>query len=193
MKGEILCMYFDKKMSISSIAKKSCKSRTSIYSILKLDSRYKLEKEQRDCNKSIQIKEREKMIKYYFYVEKLKVIEISNKLQISNSLVTKIIKNDENYDKEKERRKKVNAKINREKSKLASKKRRSKINADDMEILIMLQRQNSIAMSKRNKLSNRDMVLANINHYRYNSKNKKLEFVASSGAKPNDLPGSIKI
>lgn len=193
MKKEILYMYFDKKMSIISIAKKLSKSRTSIYSILKLDSRYELEKEQRDCNKRIQIKERERMIKYYFYEEKLKATEVSKKLQISTSLVTKIIKNDENYDKEKERRKKENAKINREKSKLASKKRRSKINADDMKILIMLQRQNSIAMSKRNKLSNRDMVLVNINHYKYNSKNKKLEFIASSGVKPNDLPGSIKI
>lgn len=193
MNKEILYMYFDKKMSISNISKKLSKSRTSIYSILKLDSRYELEKEQRDCNKRIQIKERERMIKYYFYGEKLKAIEVSRKLRISTSLVTRIIKNDENYDKEKKRRKKENAKISREKSKLASKKRRSKINSDDMKILIMLQRQNSIAMSKRNKFSNRDMVLANINHYKYNSKNKKLEFIASSGAKPNDLPGSIKI
>ncbi|MCR3760195.1 helix-turn-helix domain-containing protein [Clostridium felsineum] len=191
MKNEILSLYFDKKIAISKIAKMVSKSRTSIYEILKKDERYEVESQRRRKLSEFEIAKKEEKITRLFYEKRLKVYEIAGIFNISNATVTKVIKKDLNYKNEKARRKGESRKINREKSKLAIKKKRGKIREEELRILLKLQKQNAIDMSRMSKLSTKKMVEMNLNHYKYNPISKSLEFVEASGSKPNDLPYKV--
>ncbi|AAK80012.1 transposase [Clostridium acetobutylicum] len=193
MKNEVLFMYFNEGMSVSNIAKTLGKSRTNIYSILKENERYESESKIRRKNKKTKIEERQEKIREMFYKKNMKVLEIANILNISNALVTRTIKADSDYKNEKLRRKEENIKINKERKKIAIRRKRSVNKEEEMKVLLMLQRQNAISMSRRTKLSNRRMIIMNLNHYNYNPLNESLEFVENCGSKPNDLPTKINL
>ncbi|URZ15413.1 hypothetical protein [Clostridium felsineum] len=196
-KQEIIDMYFNKNMSVKDIANKFCKSRTAIYKIIKSDIRYEETKNFREQQKNELVKENQDSVKKLFFTENKKVCEISKKLQISNALVTRIIKLDSRYETEKSKRriesKKRNVKATKE---IINKKRQSMRSSYDNSIvsgMMLLQKQNAISMSRNRKMSTTGIVAANLNHYNYDSKRQRLVFDNSSGVRPVDLPRSIKI
>ncbi|MCR3759356.1 helix-turn-helix domain-containing protein [Clostridium felsineum] len=196
-KQEIIDMYFNKSMSIKDIANKFCKSRTAIYKIVKKDQRYESIKKTREQQKNEIVKEKQDLVEKLFFTENKKVCEISKELQISNSLITRIIKSDSRYKAEKSKRKIESKKRNVEATKkIINKKRQSMRSSYDNSIfsgMMLLQKQNAISMSRNRKMSTTGIVAANLNHYNYDSKRQRLVFDNSCGVRPVDLPRSIKI
>lgn len=71
---------------------------------------------------------RQKTIFDMYFVEKLKPVEIAEKLGVSKSAITQVLKKDERYIEEKQRRKEENQKRNDEEAKEYTKNKR-KINS----------------------------------------------------------------
>ncbi|PJI06592.1 MULTISPECIES: hypothetical protein [Clostridium] len=196
-KQEIINMYFNKNIPVQDIANKFSKSRAAIYKIVKADIRYEETKNFREQKKNELVKENQNLVKKLFFDEHKKVCEIARDLNISNTLVTKIIKSDNRYENEKSRRKLESKKKNVEATKeIVNKKRQRMRSSYDSSIvsgMMLLQKQNAISMSTTRKISTTGIVTANLNHYVYDSKRQKLVFDNSCGDRPIDLPKSIKI
>ena len=111
-----------------------------------------------------------------YYSKKMKTKDIAEKLNVSSSYITKIVKADDRYTLEKEERKK-NSKIkhNKQIQKYVEEQRRKKRNNDYL-ILKEMHRQASLELSKNSRLS--DMAYRNWNEsaYKYNTKKKRYEF-----------------
>lgn len=113
------------------------------------------------------------IIKMYF-VDKLRVVDISNELGISKSAVTQVLKKDERYQQEKEVRKQLNRKKNREFTKqYMTTKRKNQNNDSDYAILKQAHDQASRELSGgRKPMSNRAFRDWNPSIYKYNSRLK---------------------
>lgn len=113
------------------------------------------------------------IIKMYF-VDKLRVVDISNELGISKSAVTQVLKKDERYQQEKESRKQLNRKKNREFTKqYMTTKRKNQNNDSDYAILKQAHEQASRELSGgRKPISNRAFREWNPSIYKYNSRLK---------------------
>lgn len=113
------------------------------------------------------------IIKMYF-VDKLRVVDISNELGISKSAVTQVLKKDERYQQEKEVRKQLNKKKNREFTKqYMTTKRKNQNNDSDYAILKQAHDQASRELSGgRKPMSNRAFRDWNPSIYRYNPRLK---------------------
>lgn len=137
---------------------------------------------------------REKTIKMYF-VDKLKPVDIAQKLKISKSAVTQFLNTDFRYREEKSIRKKLNKIKNKEETKDYIKNKRKNIqfrhSVDDL-ILKNMHIQASIELSQPKKLS--DMAYRNWNKsaYTYNQKKNRFEFRKELG-RSNDVPKYIKV
>lgn len=120
-----------------------------------------------------------KQILEMFFQKEMKCKDIAQDLNISTAYITKVIKQDSRYEKEKYKRKELNKEKHNEKTKELIKKQRDKIQfchkVDDL-ILRKMHEQATMELSKNSKLS--DMAYRNWNTsaYKYNQAKKRFEF-----------------
>lgn len=137
---------------------------------------------------------KEQIIQMYF-IENLKPVEISKKLNISKSAVTQILQKDERYENEKSKRKQENKLKHIEKTKEIMKTKRRKTqmkNNIDILVLKSMHNQDSMELSKRKRLNNIAYRNWNTSAYNYNEKRKRFEFKKELG-RSNDVPKYIKV
>lgn len=137
---------------------------------------------------------KEQIIQMYF-IENLKPVEISKKLNISKSAITQVLQKDERYENEKSRRKQENKLKHIEKTKEIMKTKRRKTqmkNNIDILVLKSMHNQDSMELSKRKRLSNIAYRNWNTSAYDYNEKRKRFEFKKELG-RSNDVPKYIKV
>lgn len=113
---------------------------------------------------------RELILKLYF-IDKLRVVDISKQLGISKSAVTQVLQKDEKYINEKELRKKQNkVKHNKEIQKWVENKRKEK-GTLDFQILKIMHEQASIELSGgKRPMSNRAFRDWNTSIYKFSKK-----------------------
>ena len=124
-----------------------------------------------------------------YFVEKMKPIDIANKLNISKSAISQILEKDERYSNEKEKRKIINRKKHIERTKEYIKSQRQAIQFDL--ILRNMHNQASTEMSKPKKLSDLAYRNWNTSAYTYNKQKKRFEFREELG-RSYDVPKYIK-
>ena len=123
-----------------------------------------------------------------FYIEHLKVKEISEKVNTSSAYITKVIKQDERYLQEKEYRKSTS----KEKRKIAqnnfikNKRERQKIE-DNYSIVQSQHEQATRELSKSKHLSNENFRKWNYSAYKYNPSKRRYEFDSTLG-RAADVP-----
>lgn len=119
---------------------------------------------------------KEKIISSY-YMEHLKVKEISENLNVSSAYVTKVIKKDDRYNNEKEYRK-DNSKTKRRiaKNKFIKNKRDNKRIEDNYQAVQAQHNQASLELSKSKHLSNESYRKWNNSAYTYNPSKRRYEF-----------------
>jgi len=127
-----------------------------------------------------------------FYIEHLKVKEIAQKENISSAYVTKVIKKDERYLKEKEYRK------NRAKDKrkvaqnnFIKNKRYNRRIEDNYSFIQAQHEQATRELSKSKHLSNESYRKWNYSAYKYNPSKRRYEFDSNLG-RSADVPKYIK-
>lgn len=190
----IVEMYFNEKKSIQEIAKIMESTKQNIYKHVKKDSRYLEEASRRRKTKNEQKALQYEKVKKLYYAEKKRACEIAKELDLSNATITQIIKGDARYKNEKKRRNIESKEKNKEDSKMIkAEKRKQNDDLNIMSNLMLLQKQNSIAMSRIRKMSDIGIVAANLNYYKFNMEKQRLEFDKSFGARPFDLPNSIGV
>ena len=128
-------------------------------------------------------------IENYYFMDKLKVIEIAEILDISKQRVSKILTDEykERYLSEKEKRKKENE--NKRKESKAAKKRESRgLRPGDVTVEeLRIQQANAArSLSKHGKMSERSAVYSNLSAYK--TQGRDLIYNDKVGAKPADLP-----
>lgn len=113
-------------------------------------------------------------ILYLYYEKKKKSISISKEVNVSSAYITKVIKSDPRYVKEKEIRKKDN-KINRNKKKVIwNRNKREKIRAARLdEVMEMKHIQASIELSGRKTINNRAFRNWNSSIYKFHDRTKE--------------------
>lgn len=137
---------------------------------------------------------KEQIIQMYF-IENLKPVEISKKLNISKSAVTQVLQKDERYENEKSKRKQENKLKHIEKTKeiIKTKRRKTQVkNNIDILVLKSMHNQDSMELSKRKRLNNITYRNWNTSAYNYNEKRKRFEFKKELG-RSNDVPKYIKV
>lgn len=136
----------------------------------------------------------DKVIDMYFK-DKMKQIDIANKLNISKYKVSRILTKEPKYIEEKEKRKKINHEKNIEETKDYIKAKRKvtqfKNNADDL-ILKNMHNQASAELSQPKRISNMAFRNWNKSAYTYNEKKKRFEFRKELG-RSADVPKYIKV
>ena len=139
--------------------------------------------------------EKKKAIEEMYFEHKKSLTEIAEVLDVSVSYVTKILKQNEFYIIEKEKRKQENFKNRRAKQKeTIYKQRRQRVSTNsDYLILRNMHDQASRELSQKGSLGSRALRKWNTSAYNYNSKKKRYEFDAGSALKPADFPKYIKI
>lgn len=126
-----------------------------------------------------------------FYIEHLKVKDISEKVHTSSAYITKIIKQDARYLQEKESRKSAS----KEKRKIAQntfiKNKREKQRIDDNYSIVQSQHeQASKELSKTKYLTNENFRKWNYSAYKYNPSKRRFEFDEKLG-RAADVPKYI--
>lgn len=116
---------------------------------------------------------KEKII-HLFYTKHLKPVDIALQLDISNSYVTKIIKKDSRYHKEKTQRKQQN-KIKHKEQTIEYIRKKQKSNKDSYEALKYQLKKDAEELSYYFDISNRSFRKFNASAYKYNSKRKRFE------------------
>lgn len=113
-------------------------------------------------------------ILYLYYEKKKKSILISKEINVSSAYITKVIKNDPRYVKEKETRKKEN-KTNRNKKKVIwNRNKREKIRAARLDGIMEMQHiQASIELSGRKTINNRAFRNWNSSIYKFYDRTKE--------------------
>jgi len=141
------------------------------------------------------MKNRKDIILEMYFVENLRPIDISKKLDISKSAVTQVLKKDKRYMEIKRLRQIKNQKKHNEETKNYIKTKRKiaqfKNNNDDL-ILRNMHNQASRELSKPKRLSNMAYRNWNKSAYSFNEKNKRYEFRKELG-RSYDVPKYIKM
>jgi len=141
------------------------------------------------------MKNRKDIILEMYFVENLRPIDISKKLDISRSAVTQVLKKDKRYMEIKRLRQIKNQKKHNEETKNYIKTKRKiaqfKNNNDDL-ILRNMHNQASRELSKPKRLSNMAYRNWNKSAYSFNEKNKRYEFRKELG-RSYDVPKYIKM
>lgn len=109
-----------------------------------------------------------------FYIKHLKPVDIALKLDVSNSYVTKVIKKDFRYHKEKTQRKQQN-KIKHKEQTIKYIKAKQKSNKDSYEALKYQLKKDSEELSYYCDISDRSFRKFNASAYKYNHKKKRFE------------------
>lgn len=127
-----------------------------------------------------------------FYSEHLSVKDIALKLNVSSPYITKVIKQDERYTKEKEdRRKQAKDKRKKEQNKFIKNKREWQRCEDNYSFVKAQHNQDVRVLSKSSHLSNESYRRWNYSAYSYNPSKKRYEFDSSLG-RAADVPQYIK-
>lgn len=133
-------------------------------------------------------------IKYLYFVKSMKVVDIAKELGISKQRVSKILntKYKEEFEKEKEIRKREN-KEKRNMTKALKNRERRKMFAGDITVEDLRKQQESSAryLSQRAHMSNESVVYSNLNAYISNG--QKLIYNPAVGKRPADLPSSFSL
>lgn len=130
-----------------------------------------------------------------YFIEKLKPVEIANRLNVSKSAVTQFLQKDNRYIKEKLIRKNQNKIKHIEKTKdLIKTKRKIKQFENSVDDLILknMHNQASMELSQPKRLNNMAYRNWNKSAYTYNSKKRRFEFREELG-RSNDVPKFIKV
>ena len=109
-----------------------------------------------------------------FYIKHLKPVDIALKLDVSNSYVTKVIKKDSRYHREKTQRKQQN-KIKHKEQTIEYIRKKQKSNKDSYEALKYQLEKDAEELSYYFDISNRSFRKFNASAYKYNSKRKRFE------------------
>lgn len=128
-----------------------------------------------------------------YFLEKIRVVDIAEKLNISKSAVSQVLKTDARYINEKEKRKLENRNKNIEFTKKYMKTKRKKRGTDgDYALLRQMHEQASRELSGgRKPINNRAFRNWNTSIYRYNDKSKS--YVLKKGINVGaDVPKKIK-
>lgn len=127
-----------------------------------------------------------------YFSKHLKVKEIAEKVNVSSAYITKIIKKDTRYMREKEFRQK----IQKQKRKLSQnkyiKKKREKQRIEDNYLLLQEQHNQAVReLSQSSHLTNENYRKWNISAYKYNPSKNRYEFDKALG-RSYDVPEFIK-
>ena len=134
---------------------------------------------------------KEQIIKYFFN-EHLKVKDIAERMNVSSSYVTRIIKQDKRYSEEKEYRyNKSKEKRKLDQNNFIKHKREQKMIDDNYAFVQEQHRQAVLELSKSKHLSDESYRKWNISAYRYNPSKHRYEFDEKLG-RAADVPKYIK-
>lgn len=136
--------------------------------------------------------EKVEMINRLYFEEKKTLTEIAKIINTSVSYISKVLRKDERYKEEKEKRKNDNLKARRDKQKtLIYGNRRNKI---DLEYITMKNQheQATKELSKSATLGKDTLRKWCSSAYKYNGKKKRYEFDTDNLLKPADFPLYIK-
>ena len=139
--------------------------------------------------------DKKEIIEILYFEKKKTLTEISKDLNITVGYVTKILKQNNIYITEKERRKRENLSKRRAKQKelIYGQRRQKKGDESSYFALKNSHEQASRELSKRNNLGTQAIKKWNSSAYKYNSDKNRYEFDAGSALRPNDLPKYIKV
>jgi len=127
-----------------------------------------------------------------FYIEHLKVREISEKANTSSAYITKIIKQDFRYAQEKQFRKNISKDRRRIAQREFTKNKRERKKIEDNYSFVQSQHEQATReLSKSNHLSNENYRKWNYSAYNYNPSKKRYEFDEKLG-RSIDVPKYIK-
>lgn len=127
-----------------------------------------------------------------FYIQHYSTKDIAVEVNISESYVTKIIKEDSRYTNEKQRRKEEAKEKRREYKRLHEKHRRETIRIDDNYSYVRTQHDKDVReLSEAKHLNNESYRRWNYSAYHYNPSKKRYEFDSSLG-RSADVPKYIK-
>lgn len=127
-----------------------------------------------------------------FYIQHLSTKEIATQANISESYVTKIIKQDSRYTNEKQRRKEEAKEKRREYKRVNEKHRREIIKLDDNYSYVKLQHEKDAReLSKSGHLTDESYRRWNYSAYHYNPSKKRYEFDSNLG-RSSDVPKFVK-
>lgn len=127
-----------------------------------------------------------------FYIQHLSTKDISIKVNISESYVTKIIKQDSRYSEEKQKRREEAKERRKDYKRKYEKSRRETIRFDDNYSYLKIQHEKDVrVLSGTKHLSNDSYRRWNYSAYHYNPSKKRYEFDSSLG-RAADVPLYIK-
>ena len=128
----------------------------------------------------------------YFFNEHLKVKDIAERMNVSSSYVTRIIKQDKRYSEEKEYRyNKSKEKRKLDQNNFIKHKREQKMIDDNYAFVQEQHRQAVLELSKSKHLSDESYRKWNISAYKYNPSKHRYEFDEKLG-RSIDVPKYIK-
>ena len=132
-----------------------------------------------------------KIIEMFFY-NHLSVKEIAESINVSSAYITKIIKTDERYTKEKEYRKEKSKEKRRQDKNNFMKNKREQKRIDDNYSFVQAQHyQATRELSKSKHITNETYRKWNSSAYKYNPLKKRYEFDEKLG-RASDIPKYIK-
>lgn len=127
-----------------------------------------------------------------FYIEHLKVKEIAKKENSSSAYITKIIKQDYRYAKEKNYRKHISQEKRKTSQNNFIKAKRKKQRIEDNYFFVQAQHEQAIQeLSKTSHLTDENYRKWNYSAYKYNPSKKRYEFDSTLG-RSYDVPKYIK-
>lgn len=127
-----------------------------------------------------------------FYIEHLKVKEIAKKENSSSAYITKIIKQDYRYAKEKNYRKHISQEKRKTSQNNFIKAKREKQRIEDNYSFVQAQHEQAIQeLSKSSHLTDENYRTWNYSAYKYNPSKKRYEFDSTLG-RSYDVPKYIK-
>ena len=121
---------------------------------------------------------KEKIINFY-YLEHLKGTEIRDKLNVSATYITKIVKADSRYEQEKEFRKQLSKGIRKKSQRILMKKRREPVQREfnhNIQELMEQHNKDVRELSHGSHLNNEAFRKWNYSAYKYNPSKKRYEF-----------------
>ncbi len=135
--------------------------------------------------------ERNELIYNLYFKDKLTVSEISKKVNLSISQISRILSKSNLYQQEKANRKEENHKKHNEQAKEIMRKKRNKKRMEEKAIMDRLHRQATMELSYFNPISKVAIRKNCSSAYHYNTKRKRFE-LKDDMVYSNDMPKIIK-
>lgn len=135
--------------------------------------------------------ERNNLIYNMYFEDKLNITQISKKVNLSISQISRVLSNSPMYMQEKEKRKEENRVKHSEQAKEIMKRKRSQKNAEEKAIIKKLHNQDVAELSYFHKLSKVEIRKNCPNAYEYNAKKQRFE-LKTDMVYSNDMPSQIK-